>query len=157
MNKVIASLALLLLVTGNTWADILPAGTPIQVAIDNEVDADDVKEGETVKGHIVVPVKRNGVVVLPAGTPVHGKVVKKKNNSIAGISGKIELGNFKAMTVDGGALPLSGSYQRKGNSRVAGSLIGAYFIGLPIFIKGQDGKVEAGAESVMYTVSEYEY
>lgn len=136
---------------------LLPPGTPVQVAIDKEVDADEVKVGEMIEGHLVMPVKHEGVIVFPAGTPVKGSVTRRKNNSIAGVSGSIELGNFKIMTPEGGVLPLTGTFQRKGNSRVAGSLVGAYFIGLPIFVKGQDGKVESGAESTMYTVQEWEY
>ncbi len=138
------------------WGDILPAGTPVQVSIDKEIDRDEVKINESIPAHIVVPVKHNGKVVLPAGTKVTGVVTKRKNNFIFGISGKIELDRFKVIT-ENGVLPLTGSLQRKGNSRVAGSLVGGYFIGLPLFIKGQDGKVESGAESTMYTVQEWEY
>lgn len=157
MKHTIALLTIITLLGLPVQAEILPAGTPVQVVIDNEVDADDVKEGETITGHLLAPVKQNGVVVFPAGTPVKGQVTRKKNNFIFGISGKIELGRFKLIPPDGQVIPLTGEYQRKGNSRVAGSLVGAYFILLPIFVKGQDGKIESGAEMTMYTVQEYAY
>jgi len=32
---------------------------------------------------------------------------------------------------------------------------GTYFLLLPIFVKGQDGKIESGAESTMYTAQEW--
>lgn len=146
----------LLLAFGVAHADILPAGAPVQVVLDEMVDSDDVKTGEAITAHISVPVKHNGKIVFPAGTKVNGVVTKRKNNFIFGVSGKIALGNFKIITEDG-VLPLTGNYQRDGNSRVAGALVGGYFLLLPIFIKGQDGKVEAGAESTMYTVQEWEY
>jgi uncharacterized membrane protein (Fun14 family) len=136
---------------------LLPAGTPVQVVIDKEIDADTVKVGATVEGHLVYPIKQNGEVILPAGTPVKGAVTHRKNNMIAGVAGAIELGNFKVVTPDGTMIPLNGGYQRKGHNRVVGSLVGAYFIGLPLFIKGQDGKIESGAEATMYTVQEWQY
>jgi hypothetical protein len=139
------------------FADFLPAGTPVQVGVDQALDADLVKVGMPVKAHLLLPVKREGRVVLPAGTPVIGMVTRRKNNNIAGIQGYLELGNFKITTPEGASLPLSGTIYREGNSRMAGSLIGGYLILLPIFIKGQDGKVEAGAQSTLFTMEEYEY
>jgi hypothetical protein len=148
---------MVLLGLGVAQAETLPPGTPVQIALDKEIDADDVKVGEVVPAHVVTAVKHNGVVIFPAGSPVKGVVTRRKNNSIAGIAGAIELGNFKLIASDGGLVPLTGNMQRKGDNRTAGSLIGAYFVLLPIFIKGQDGKIEAGAESTMYTVQEWEY
>lgn len=141
--------------TAQSEAIILPAGTPVQVTIDKMIDADEVKVGEVIPAHISAPIKHNGKVIFPMGTPIKGTVVRKRNNSIAGIPGSIELGGFKIITPDGGVLPLTGNLQRKGNNRVAGSLIGAYFVLLPIFVKGQDGKIESGAESTMYTAQEW--
>lgn len=143
--------------TLSAWADQMPAGTPVQVVFDKEIDCDDVKAGEAVSARVLTPVKHNGHIVIPAGTEVKGAVVKRKNNSIAGVSGAIEVGKFKVTMPDGGIVPLSGSVQRKGDNRTAGSLIGAYFILLPIFIKGEDGKIEANAETTLYTAQELEY
>ena len=155
--KQIIALSLLLSLTAPAMADLLPAGTPVQVALDKEIDHDMVKTGEVIPGHVITPVKHNGVVVIPAGTPVKGVVTRRKNNSIAGIAGAIELGNFKVSTPNGEMIPLNGNYQRKGDNRIAGALIGAYFILLPIFIKGQDGIIDSGSEATMYTVQEWGY
>jgi hypothetical protein len=155
--KSLVVLSVLLALTAPSFADLLPAGQPVQVALDKEIDHDAVKTGEVVPGHLVSAIKHNGVVLIPSGTPVKGVVTRRKNNSIAGIAGSIELSNFKIETPNGEIIPLNGSYQRKGDSRIAGSLIGAYFILLPIFIKGEDGIVESGAESTMYTIQEWSY
>jgi hypothetical protein len=136
---------------------VLPAGTPIQVVLDQDIDADHVKVGQTVDGHIMMPVKHEGQIVFPIGTPVKGVVTHKKNNSIAGVPGSIELGNFKIVTSQNAIVPLSGSFQKTGDSRIAGAVAGGYFLLLPIFIKGQDGRLPRGAESTMFTLQEWEY
>jgi hypothetical protein len=159
MKKIVLLFGLWALLNGghSSFAEFLPAGTPVQVGVDQALDADQVKVGAPVKGHLLLPVKREGRVILPAGTPVSGVVTRRKNNNIAGIQGYLELGNFKITTSEGANLPLSGTIYREGNSRMAGALIGGYLVLLPIFIKGQDGKVEAGAQSTLFTMEEYEY
>jgi hypothetical protein len=138
-------------------AETLPTGTPIQIALDKEVDHDEVKVGEVVPAHVIAVVKQDGKVVFHVGTPVKGTVTRRKNNSICGVPGSIELGNFKISGVDGQIVPLTGNYQRKGDSHIIGSLVGAYFILFPLFIKGQDGIIESGAEATMYTAQEWAY
>ena len=138
-------------------AEFLPAGTPVQVAVDQPIDADLVKVGYPVAAHLVFPVKNQGRVVFPAGTAVQGKITRRKNNGIAGIPGYIEVGDFALKTPEGVSLPLIGTVFRQGESRVTGTLVAAYLMFFPILIKGQDGKVEAGAQSTLYTVEEYEY
>lgn len=143
--------------TASAFAGLLPAGTPVQVVIDRRIDADEVKTGQTVFAHIGVPVKHEGRIVFPAGTPVKAEVTHRKNNSIVGVPGSIELGNFKITVPDGGIVPLAGNIQRQGDSRVAASLGAGYFLLFPLLIKGQDGIVESGAETTLFTLQEWEY
>lgn len=136
---------------------VLPAGTPVQVVLDQDIDADKIKVGQAVDAHIMMPVKHQGQIVFPVGTPVKGMVTQRKNNSIAGVPGSIELGNFKITTPKGAIMPLSGTFQKTGDSRIAGAVGGAYFLLLPIFIKGQDARLQRGTESTMFTLQEWEY
>lgn len=152
----VALLAIWLVLGAPAFADLLPAGTPVQVAIEGPIDADKVKIGQTVSAHVVIPVKYQDRIVFPVGTLVKGEVTHRKNNSIAGVPGAIELGNFKITAPDGGIVPLSGTIQRQGDSRTAISLATGYFLIFPILMKGQDGIVENGAETTMFTLQEWE-
>ena len=159
MSKVciFPTVLMMLMCSFASYADLLPADTPVQVGVDQMIDADKVKLGETITAHLVSPVKNNGQLVFPMGTIVKGMVTQRKNNFIAGIPGSIEVGEFKMFTPNGSILPLKGNILRQGDSRTAVAVLAGYIFLFPLFIKGQDGKIEAGAESTMTTTQEYEY
>ena len=82
MKKIFALLFAIILLQIQAFAVIVPSGTSVFVQPQKIMDADDVKVGDTVKFNVVKPVKVNNETVIPAGTEVSTKVVKKKNNGI---------------------------------------------------------------------------
>jgi hypothetical protein len=163
MRAFIALLAAAWLFNPTLMAPVLAAGkletgTPVLLTVDKEVDADEVKLGETVSFTVQQPVKQDGVVVIPAYTPAMGIVTKRKNNFIFGVAGAFEVGNIKLHMADNSLLPIKATVYDKGNSR-HGFLFGLLlWITLPlIFAKGEDGKIAKGTEVLDYTAQEIAY
>jgi hypothetical protein len=52
----------------------IPAGTELAVRVNERIDVKHAVAGEHFSGEIVEPVSQNGGVVIPAGTPVHGRI-----------------------------------------------------------------------------------
>ena len=73
----------------------IPAGTPITVYVDKEIDADEVQAEQNIDFVVQDPVYINNKLVIKSGTTIIGQVTKLKNNSILGIPGEIEVSNFR--------------------------------------------------------------
>lgn len=52
----------------------VPAGTGMAIRIDQDINVKHTVAGDHFSGQIVEAVSRNGIVLIPAGTPVHGIV-----------------------------------------------------------------------------------
>ena len=52
----------------------VPAGTPIPIRINQNISVKHSVAGDHFSGEIVEPVSRNGIVLIPRGTPVSGRV-----------------------------------------------------------------------------------
>lgn len=159
MKKILSLFLILLFNTQSiiyaASTNIIPAGTPVSVGIDKEIDADDIKLGQLVEFTTLEPVKVNGVVVIKPGTLVTGQITKRKNNCLFGVPGEVQVGNFQVRTDKGDIVNLRGNVGDKGDNRywVNAGLI--WIVTLPmIFIKGNDGKIAPGTKEMLYTVNE---
>jgi hypothetical protein len=131
---------------------LLEGGTTVFVRSMETIDADEAQTGSIVNFQIVRSVKRGETTVIKAGELIRAKVASKKNNFIFGIPGKITLDGFETKAVDGTAVYLQPKIAYDGDDRYAVSLIGGLFVGLPFFIKGEDGIIKGGNEYTLYTV-----
>ena len=131
----------------------IPAGTPIVVYTEHEIDADDVRKGESLEFIVLEPLKINGIQVIKAGTRVMAQVVYRKNNFIFGVPGRLEVGNFHVLNPQTGAISLRGSIIDKGENRFLCN-IGWLFLTPLLFIKGDDGKIPAGAYQTLYVAGD---
>jgi hypothetical protein len=52
----------------------IPAGTELAVRVNERIDVKHAVAGEHFSGEIVEPISQNGGVVIPRGTPVHGRI-----------------------------------------------------------------------------------
>ncbi len=134
----------------------IPAGTAISVSVENEIDADDVREGENINFVVLEPVSIDGTIVIKSGTHVTAQVIKKKNNFILGIPGEIEIGNFKLFNHNNEVINLRGAIIDKGAHR-AWVNIGWIFVWPLLFVKGNDGKISAGTYKILYTIGDSYY
>lgn len=154
MKKIVSLLLLLgFLAQTSVFAQTLPQGTLVLVQPANIIDADDVKTGDSVKFRTVKPVKANGNIVLPQGTEVSARVVKRKNNGLLGIPCELEVGEFKILTQNNDIIHLSGTILDKGEGRYWAN-VGWIFVFPLLFIKGNDGKFYPNSEYMLYTAED---
>ena len=86
----------------------------------------------------------NNKLVIKSGTLVVGQVVKLKNNSILGIPGEIQIGNFR-ISDSNQIINLRGNITNKGTNRAWVNVGWFFWVALPLlFVKGNDGKISAG-------------
>lgn len=52
----------------------VPAGTELAVRVNERIDVKHAVAGEHFSGEIVEPVTNNGAILIPKGTPVHGRI-----------------------------------------------------------------------------------
>jgi hypothetical protein len=89
--------------------ETLPAGTACKILLLGDVSASKSKPGDLVQGRLLEPVFLNSRVVLPAGTLIEGKVVRKTPPRWASRAGSLAL-TFTGVTLPGGNLiPISAS------------------------------------------------
>ncbi len=160
MCKKIFSLIIFFIIISTHYGSVLakeikiPAGTPIMIYSEKEIDADDVKMNENISFVVQNPVYVNDKIVIKADTEVVGQVIKRKNNSILGISGEIQVGNFK-IKHSNQVINLRGTIINKGDNRAWVNLGWIFWITLPmVFIKGNDGKIPAGTYQMLYTIGD---
>ena len=68
----------------------LPAGSAIPVRVTDEIDTKTAKAGDTFHGATATSVTMNGFTLIPAGTPVTGRVIEAK--AAGHFSGSADLG-----------------------------------------------------------------
>ena len=132
----------------------IPAGTPITVYVDKEIDADEVQAEQNIDFVVQDPVYINNKLVIKSGTTIIGQVTKLKNNSILGIPGEIEVSNFR-LKDSNQIINLRGNIVNKGTNRTWVNVGWFFWIALPLlFVKGNDGKIPVGTYQVLYTIGD---
>lgn len=155
MEKIFAVLLFVILLFNNVvFAIEIPAGTPLIVTADKEIDADEVKLNQSVFFTTLEPIKVNGKTAIKSGAKVTGQVVKLKNNALIGLPGEIQVANLKLRTPQGDYININGIVSDKGNGRYWANA-GWLFLFPLLFIKGDDGKIQAGTQHTLRTLEDY--
>ncbi len=154
MKKFITAVLLTFVLHLQVYSEVVPQGTLVVVQPQKIIDADDVKQGDTVKFNIIQPVKVNKEVVFKTGIEVSGKVTKKRNNGILGIPGEITISEFQIITQNNDIIRLTGTISDKGDNRYWAN-IGWFFVFPLLFIKGNDGKIFPNTTHMLYTAEDY--
>jgi hypothetical protein len=79
----------------------LPAGMKIHVQMDNEINSEVSGVNDTFTTKIDEPVKVRGVIVLPVGTIIEGRVTKVERASYGGKNGKLSV-KFETLRLETG-------------------------------------------------------
>ncbi len=155
MKKIFAMLLFATLMLNNVVLALeIPAGTPLIVTADKEIDADNIKLNQTVFFSTIEPIKVNGKTAIKSGAKVTGQVIKIKNNALIGLPGEIQVGNLKLQTPQGDYVNINGNISDKGNGRYWANA-GWLFLFPLLFIKGDDGKIQAGMPNTLHTLEDY--
>jgi hypothetical protein len=90
------------------FADV-PTGTQFKILLLGTVSASKSQPGDVIQARLLEPVLLNGRVVLPAGSQIEGKVVKKTPPKWASRAGSLSLA-FTGVTLPGGnVVPITAS------------------------------------------------
>ncbi len=89
--------------------EALPAGTICKILLLGDVSASKSKPGDALQARLIEPVLLNSRIVLPAGTQIEGKVVKKTAPRWGSRAGSLAL-TFTGLTLPGGNhMPIAAS------------------------------------------------
>jgi len=96
ITKVFAVLTLFFLNSSEIFAQVdsiyrVPSGTKIRVRMDTELSSKVASVNDTFVVRIAEAVSNRGVIVLPTGTEIEGRVVAASPASMGGSNGKLDL------------------------------------------------------------------
>jgi hypothetical protein len=95
--------------------------------------------------------------VIKAGTPVVAIVESAESAGMVGQAGKITIAIQSTTAVDGTAIPLTGIFYSKGDSKTGESVaVSVILCPLGLLCKGDEGDIPAGAEARALTLGEFE-
>ena len=158
--QVLAAGLLLILFSPNVRADlILPGGTEVEVAFDQDVSSKYVEPGELVPIHLIDQIEMGGIVLVKAGCKGTARIKSVKSAGKPGKPGRVEVelvelvpdGSFKPVE-EGQTIKLAavdGTLVAEGKGRKTLSWL--FIFGL--FIKGTEGFIPAD-QAVKATVTE---
>jgi len=106
---------------------ILPADTTITVAPVNDITSKKMKEGDEELFQVVNDVTQNGVVVIPRGASVKGKITWRTGRGIVGKSAKFEVA-FVSVDIGGHAWALKGKHRQEGKGNTVAALLGSMLV-----------------------------
>ncbi len=134
---------------------IIPAGTPLTVAIDGDLSSASVNQGQEVAFHLPADYSEFGHVLIAQGTPVRGTVAHVARRSAGGNPGAVTLSVTSVRAVDGTRIPLRGTTKVKGKSRQGqAAALGVLTFGIGATKKGLSAVIPAGTQFTVFTDAE---
>jgi hypothetical protein len=123
----------------------IPAGTVVELEIDQPVTSGVNKDGEHFRFHLSEPITIDGVAVVPAGAPGSGDVVHSRHSGWDGKPGELILA-ARYIEAGGVRIPLSRlRYGKVGKDNTGIAFATDITIGLGFLISGGEVKVSAGS------------
>ena len=133
---------------------IIPAGTPLTVAIDEDLSSASVNQGQQVAFHLPADYSEFGHVLIAQGTPVRGTVAHVAHRSAGGNPGAVTLQVTSVRAVDGTKIPLRGTTKVKGKNRQGqAAALGVLTFGIGATKKGLSAVIPAGTQFSVFTDS----
>ena len=130
----------------------LAKGTPVPVRMDYGVSAKSARVGDPVYLKVVAPVPQKGVVVIPEGSVVTGRVTTASPPS-GGQAGELVI-EMESVDTGKGRIPLTGSTGDRG--RVRTTSVNEGVLTVPFGAqKGKNANIEAGTVFTAYTDRDY--
>lgn len=129
---------------GRSVRTYFPAGTPIALRMRTEANTKQAKPGERVYLETVENLVYRGQVVVPAGSPAIGEVVRSERNGHFGKKGQIEIRVMHVQTPHG-PVRLGGGATSNGTSATAWSVPVGVLMAWPVFfVHGTSGYIRQG-------------
>lgn len=129
----------------------LPGGTPITLAVTDEVNSSTHEAGDTFKLTVLNDVKIDQTVVIPRGTPATGEITWRTGKGAFGKSGKMELA-LRSIDLGGRSIPVTGDFRQEGEGNTVATGVGVIAIGVFAgFITGKRARLPVGRELLSQT------
>ena len=142
-------------VTGNAF---LPAGTQVMVRMVDVVTTagDRWSEGDTFPMVVSHDIMLGQYVVIPAGSPVTGRITSLSSRGAFGRSGKMDI-EIEHVEVQGRRIDLNGTFRQEGEGATLATLGGALVVGVFAgFITGDSATIPSGRELTVTTANALE-
>lgn len=124
----------------------LNAGTPVTLAVAEEVNSSTHKEGDTFKLTVLNDVKIVDATVIPRGTPAIAEITWRTGKGAFGKSGKLEFA-LRYVELNGQKIPVTGNFRQEGEGNTVATGVGVIAIGVFAgFITGKRARVPVGRE-----------
>lgn len=124
----------------------LGGGTPITLAVTQEVNSSTHKEGDTFPLAVLNDVAIGNTVVIPRGTSASGEVTWRTGKGAFGKSGKLEF-SLRSIDLGGRRIPVTGDYRQEGEGNTVATGVGVIAIGVFAgFITGKRARLPMGRE-----------
>jgi hypothetical protein len=125
---------------------MLTAGTPITLAVSQEVNSSTHRAGDVFPLTVLNDVRIGETVVIPRGTPAQGEVTWRTGKGAFGKSGKLEF-SLRYIDLGGQHIPVSGDFRQEGEGNTIATGIGIIAVGVFAgFITGKRARLPVGRE-----------
>lgn len=125
---------------------VLNSGTPISLAVSQEVNSSTHREGDTFPLTVLNDVTIGNTVVIPRGTPAVGEITWRTGKGAFGKSGKMEL-SLRYIDLNGQHVPVTGDFRQEGEGNTIAVGVGIIAVGvLAGFITGKRARLPVGRE-----------
>ena len=131
---------------------VIPAGTPLTVAIDEDLSSASVNQGQQVAFHLPADYSEFGHVLIASGSSVRGTVSHVARRSAGGNPGTVTVSVTSVRAVDGTRIPLRGTTKVKGKNRQGqAAALGVLTFGIGATKKGLSAVIPAGTQFSVFT------
>lgn len=131
---------------------IIPAGTPLTVAIDQDLSSASVNQGQQISFHLTSDYSEFGHVLISQGTAVHGTVAHVARRSAGGNPGTLTVQVTSVRAVDGTKIPLRGTDKAVGKNRQGqAAALGVLTLGIGATKKGLSAVIASGTQFTVFT------
>lgn len=157
MKKILSIILSALIVTSTfgtiTFAGVLPANTPVIIQSEKNISKNTVSVGDNIYFKVVKDVKNsNEEVIIAAGTPVSGKIVKIKERRRIGVPGEITINSLYTTSTNGEKIHITTEINKKAKSKMGLSItLSALLIPFFLLMRGKDAEIPAGYQTTVYT------
>ena len=133
----------------------LPEGAEIRMRTLDSLSSKTANEGDEIRLITSDPVRYNGVVIIPDGSTVVGRVAMVRHRGVFGRSGKLEI-KVESVKVGESRIRLRGGKASNGKGQGTLSIATAVLVA-PIagVITGKSAVIPAGTEFTAYTDQDY--
>jgi hypothetical protein len=141
-------------------ANILPAGTAIDLVFVDPVDSKANKVGDIIAMKVADDVMAGSAVIIPAGTPVSAEVIHAAKARAMGKAGELII-SARFIQIGDRQIPMKGfkfGTSGTGKSKLTESAVAGFFLTpLPLFIAGGEKHADPGTRAFAKLKEDFDY